>query len=121
MMFPLASRAIPFGLPLSVCGICHDLRNLPSDENFCTRPVISTTYKLSCRSQMRERGLLNSPEPAPLEPITWAEEKNLLFSVTLLVSEAESQPHIDANANNASPNLPRRLSRLSIPHRIKGR
>ena len=26
-----------------VCGICHERRKTPLGENFCTRPVISTT------------------------------------------------------------------------------
>ena len=35
--------SIPFALPLSVSGICQSRRNFPSGENFCTRPVRSTT------------------------------------------------------------------------------
>ena len=70
MMFPSRSRPIPLAFPRSVCGICHDSRNTPFDENFCTRPVMSAAYRLSCVSTATERGLLSSPTPTPRFPMT---------------------------------------------------
>ena len=83
MMFPSWSRHIPFGLPRSVCGICQDKRKLPSGENFCTRPVISTTKTSPFVSQANDRGLLNSPTPTPRAPITSARSNYVLSSLEL--------------------------------------
>src|SRR5439155_11564563 len=52
--------------------------NCPRGENFCTRPVMSTTYRLSSRSTATERGLFNSPIPAPRCPIISTRSKNWL-------------------------------------------
>src|SRR5256885_15001989 len=79
-ILPSRSRHMPFGLPLSVWGICQKSKKAPCGENFCTRPVMSTTYRLSCVSTATERGLLSSPTPTPREPIIWTRLKKRLSS-----------------------------------------
>src|ERR1039457_4618266 len=71
---------MPLGLPRSVCGICHDNRNTPFEENFCTRPVMSTTYRLSCASTATERGLLSWPTPTPRDPMICTDRNRWLCS-----------------------------------------
>src|SRR5689334_3826382 len=80
---------MPLGLPKSVCGICHERMKTPFEENFCTRPVISTTNRLSCESIATERGLFNCPTPTPRVPMICTAEKMRLESEDVLGVEGE--------------------------------
>src|ERR1043166_2197444 len=98
MIFPVESRLIPLGFPRSVWGICQLERKTPFEENFCTRPVMSTTNKLSLASTATDRGLLNFPAPAPWEPINCTLVKSRLSSFGPSEPEQPASTHAPATA-----------------------